>query len=102
MRRRATGWAKIIRFPGAPEPPTRGDSGTADERGLVEVHRCDQPEAMVVKSLFESEGIPTLFRSRLAHSVHPFTVGAQGEVMILVPKKEVTRTRALLVRLARS
>jgi len=102
MRRRATGWAKIIRFPGAPEPPTRGDSGTADERGLVEVHRCDQPEAMVVKSLFESEGIPTLFRSRLAHSVHPFTVGAQGEVVILVPKREVTRTRALLVRLASS
>jgi hypothetical protein len=102
MRRRATGWAKIIRFPGAPEPPTRGDSRNADERGLVEVHRCDQPEAMVVKSLFESEGIPTLFRSRLAHSVHPFTVGAQGEVVILVPKKEVTRTRALLVRLARS
>jgi hypothetical protein len=102
MRRRATGWAKIIRFPGAPEPPTRGDSEKADERGLVEVHRCDQSEAMVVKSLFESEGIPTLFRSRLAHSVHPFTVGAQGEVVILVPKKEVTRTRALLVRLARS
>jgi len=103
MRRRATGWAKIIRFPGAPEPPSGSDSGRADdERGLVEVHRCDQPEAMVVKSLFESEGIPTLFRSRLAHSVHPFTVGAQGEVVILVPKKEVTRTRALLIRLARS
>jgi hypothetical protein len=57
---------------------------------------------MVVKSLFESEGIPTLLRSRLAHSVHPFTVGAQGEVVILVPKKEVARTRALLVRLAPS
>jgi len=57
---------------------------------------------MVVKSLFDSEGIPTLLRSRLAHSVHPFTVGAQGEVAILVPTKEVTRTRALLVRLARS
>jgi hypothetical protein len=56
---------------------------------------------MVVKSLFDSEGIPTLLRSRLAHSVHPFTVGAQGEVAILVPKREVTRTRALLVRLAR-
>ena len=102
MRRRATGWAKIIRFPGAPEPPTRGDAAKADELGLVEVHRCDQPEAMVVKSLFDSEGIPTLLRSRLAHSVHPFTVGAQGEVVILVPKNEVTRTRALLVRLARS
>jgi hypothetical protein len=102
MRRRETGRAKIIRFPGAPEPPSRGDSGRADDRGLVEVHRCDQPEAMVVKSLFESEGIPTLLRSRLAHSVHPFTVGAQGEVAILVPTQEVTRTRVLLLRLASS
>ena len=46
---------------------------------LVEVHRCDQAEAVVVKSLFESQEIPTLLRSRLAHSVHPFSVGAQGE-----------------------
>ena len=102
MRRRAKGRANVILFPGAPEPPSRAASGKGDERGLVEVHRCGQPEAMVVKSLFESEGIPTLLRSRLAHSVHPFTVGAQGEVVILVPKKEVTRTRALLVRLASS
>lgn len=102
MRQRAKGRAKVILFPGAPEPPSRTASGKADERGLVEVYRCDQPEAMVVKSLFESEGIPTLLRSRLTHSVHPFTVGAQGEVVILVPKKEVTRTRALLVRLASS
>ena len=95
MRRRA----KIIRFPGAPEPPA-GDATVepAGERGLVEVHRCARAEAMVVKSLFESEGIPTLLRSRVAHSVHPFTVGSQGEVSILVPVKEVRRTRALLVR----
>jgi hypothetical protein len=66
----------------------------------TEVHRCDQPEAMVVKSLFESEGIPTLLRSRLAHSVHPFTVGAQGEVVILVPKAEVARAAVLLARIA--
>jgi hypothetical protein len=102
MRRPGTGRAKVIRFPGAPEPPSGGDAGRADERGLVEVHRCDQPEAMVVKSLFESEGIPPLLRSRLAHSVHPFTVGAQGEVAILVPTQEVTRTRVLLLRLAPS
>jgi len=95
MRRRA----KIIRFPGAPEPPTGETSGeAAGERGLVVVHRCSRAEAMVVKSLFESEGIPTLLRSRVTHSVHPFTVGSQGEVAILVPVKEVSRTRALLVR----
>ena len=67
-----------------------------DEPGLVEVHRCDQAEAIVVKGLFESEGIPTVLRSRIAHSVHPFTVGAQGEVRILVPDADVPHSRRLL------
>ena len=66
---------------------------------LVEVHRCHQAEAVVVKSLLESEGIPTVCRSRLSHSVHPFTVGAQGEVVILVPSTEAPKSRRLLVRL---
>jgi hypothetical protein len=81
MRRRG----RLIQFP-TPE-------------GAAEVHRCDQAEAMVVKSLFESEGIPTLLRSRLVSSVHPFTVGAQGEVVILVPRAEVARAAALLTRI---
>lgn len=84
---------KVIRFPkGPPEPP--------DEHGLVEVYRCDQAEAVVVKSLFESEGIPALLRSRLAHSVHPFTVGSQGEVVILVPGSLARRSQRLLARIA--
>jgi hypothetical protein len=96
MRRRA----KIIRFPGAPEPPMPSTwAAPEDERGLVEVHRCDLAEAVVVKSLFESEGIPTLLRSRFTHSLHPFTVGAQGEVVILVPEAEAMRSRVLLTRL---
>lgn len=84
---------KVIRFPGAPPAPD-------NERGLVEVHRCDGAEALVVRSLFESEGIPTLLRSRLAHSVHPFTVGAQGEVVVLVPEELAERSRRLLARIA--
>jgi hypothetical protein len=86
---------KIIPFPrrpAAPAPP-------AGPGGLVELHRCDQAEAVVVKSLLESEGIPTLLRARLAHSVHPFTVGAQGEAVVLVPPSEVERARALLAGL---
>ncbi len=83
---------KIIRFRQRPAVA----ASPADEHGLVELHRCDQAEAVVVKSLLESEGIPTLLRSRLAHSVHPFTVGAQGEVVILVPPGEVERARVLL------
>jgi Putative prokaryotic signal transducing protein len=64
----------------------------------VEVRRCDQAEAVVVRSLLESEGIPTLLRSRLAHSVYPFSVGDQGAVVILVPAGESARSRRLLTR----
>jgi Putative prokaryotic signal transducing protein len=81
---------RVIPFPTKPAPP--------DERALTEVHRCNQAEAIVVKGLFESEGIPTVLRSRIAHSVHPFTVGAQGEVMILVPAADAARSRRLLAR----
>ena len=71
------------------------------EDSLVEIRRCDENEAMVVKSLFDSEGIPTVLRSRIAHSVHPFTVGAQGEVVILVAKSHVSRATFLLTRVVR-
>jgi len=82
---------KVLRFPTRPPEPR-------DSRSLVAVHRCDRAEAVVVKSLFESEGIPTLLRSHLAHSVHPFSVGDQGEVVILVPEAEAPRSRFLLTR----
>jgi len=79
----------VIPFPRrAAEPGERG--------ALVEVHRCDQREALVVKGLFESEGIPVLLRSRIPHSVYPFTVGAQGEVVLLVPRADADRSRRLL------
>src|SRR5438445_7563052 len=69
---------------------------------LVEVRRCDQAEALVLKGLFESEGIPTLLRARLAYSVYPFSVGGQGEVVVLVPASEAALSRRLLFRLASS
>jgi hypothetical protein len=77
-----------------PFPKRRVES--TDPSALVEVHRCDQREALVVKGLFESQGIPVLVRSRLPHSVYPFTVGAQGEVVLLVPRAEADRSRRLL------
>lgn len=66
----------------------------------MEVHRCDQAEAVVARGLLESEGIPVLLRSRLVHSIHPFSVGDQGEVVILVPEEEAPRSRLLLARIA--
>ena len=86
---------KIIPFPQRPARP----EPLSGEHRLVELHRCDQAEAVVVKGLLESEGIPTMLRSRLAHSVHPFTVGSQGEVVVLVPAGEVERASRLLIHL---
>ena len=86
---------KVIPFPTRPGMVRPAP----DERVLIELRRCDQAEAVVVKSLLESEGIPTLLRSRLALSVHPFSVGAQGEVVVLVPESEIARSRVLLDRL---
>jgi hypothetical protein len=76
--------------------PKRRVVQSIEQPPLVEVHRCDQREALVVKGLFESEGIPVIVRSRIAHSVHPFTVGAQGEVILFVPREEADRSRRLL------
>jgi hypothetical protein len=87
---------KVIPFPRFPRE-------TGSERGgLVEVRRCDQAEALVLKGLFESQGIPTLLRSRLAPSLYPFSVGCQGEVVVLVPASEAALSRRLLFRLASS
>ena len=87
---------KVIPFPIRPGTTPRNRS---EERALTELHRCDQAEAVVLKSLLESEGIPAMLRSRLALSVHPFSVGAQGEVIVLVPQRELEHSRVLLARL---
>jgi hypothetical protein len=89
--------AKILLFPGVTVSQPASQPAVGDE-ALIEVHRCHQSEALVVKSLLDSEGIPSLLRSRLALSVHPFTVGAQGEIVVLVPAVEAPRSRRLLSR----
>jgi putative signal transducing protein len=85
--------ARVIRFPRLLPP----DPAPAPE--FVEVRRCrDQAEALVVRSLLESEGISVVLRSNLAHSVHPFSVGNQGEVVILTPERDAARARSILIR----
>src|SRR5207237_8866351 len=76
-----------------PFPKRRVEAG--DPSALVEVHRCDQREALVVKGLFESEGIPVLIRPRIPQSVYPFTVAAQGEAELLVPRADAGSRRPL-------
>jgi hypothetical protein len=93
MRRRA----KIIPFPGPAAGGIRRLRG--DEPGLQEVHRGPQAEALVVKGLLESAGIPAMLRSRVPHSVYPFNVGNLGEVIVLVPETDASRSRLLLARI---
>jgi putative signal transducing protein len=84
--------AQVIPFPDRSREPA------PDE--FEEVARAgDQAEALVVRSLLEAYGIPVLLRTHVAQSVHPFTVGGQGEVRILVPRGDVPQSRRLLVRL---
>ena len=85
--------AKIIRFPTPPKPTSAG--------GLVEARRCrHQAEALVVRGLLESEGIQVVLQSRQAQSVYPFSVGDQGEVVLLVAAPDLPLARAVLKRRA--
>jgi hypothetical protein len=88
--------ARVIRFPR--RPPQEPESVA----GFVEVRRCrHQAEALVVRSLLESEGIRVVLRSNLAQSVHPFSVGDQGEIVVLAPEHDAPRARTILIRLIR-
>ena len=64
---------------------------------LVEVAKLqNDSEAMVVKSLLESNGIRTVFQSNLVQSVHPITVDGIGVVRILVRPEDADKARAIL------
>ena len=85
--------AQIIRFPKTPPPSPETTPP------FVEVRRCrHQAEALEVRALLESEGIPVVMRSNLAQSVHPFSVGDQAEVILLVHDTDATRARLILER----
>ncbi len=85
---------RVIPFPRRADEPD-------DPQELEEVTRVgDRAEALVVQSLLEAYGIRVFLRTRIAQSVHPFTVGDQGEVRILVPRASAAESRLLLARLA--
>jgi len=85
--------AQIIRFPKT--PPLSPETALP----FVEVRRCrHQAEALVVRALLESVEIPVILRSNLAHSVHPFSVGDQAEVILLVHDTDAARARLILRR----
>ncbi len=81
---------KVIPFPKSPPAP-------APQSSLVKVRRCrDQAEALVVRALLDGHGIPAVMRGQLVQSVHPFSVGDAGEVIIFVAAADADRARSLL------
>ncbi|HWC05008.1 MAG TPA: hypothetical protein VHF87_19825 [Methylomirabilota bacterium] len=83
---------RVIPFPSrAPEPE--------DAREFEEVARVrDQAEALVARGLLEAHGIEVLLRTHVAPSVHPFSVGDQGAVQILVRREALATSRLLLAQ----
>jgi hypothetical protein len=89
---RTTG--RVIPFRRPPRPAEDPDQ-------FDEVTRArDQTEALVIRGLLEAHGIRVVVRTHVAPSVHPFTVGEQAEVQILVPRPAVAESRRLLAHFA--
>jgi hypothetical protein len=64
---------------------------------LVEVYRATgEAEALIIKSLLESNDIPCLLKSNAAPSVHVFTVDGMGEVKVMVSESKAEEARSLI------
>ena len=72
-------------------------SEASKPREMVEVYRAvSEAEAMVIKSLLESYGIPCLLKSNAAPSVHMFAVDGMGEVKVMVEESRAEEAKRLI------
>ena len=55
-------------------------------------------EALVIKGLLESHGIPCVLSSHAAPSVHALTVDGLGEVRVIVPCTQAEAANKLITR----
>jgi len=64
---------------------------------IVEVYRAaGEAEALIIKGLLESNGIPCLLKSNAAPSVHVFAVDGLGEVGVMVRESRAEEARRLI------
>lgn len=69
----------------------------AKQMKLVEVYKAfGEAEALIIKSLLESNGIPCLLKSHAAPSVHVFTVDGMGEVRVMVNENRAEEAKGLI------
>ena len=63
----------------------------------MEVYRAaGEAEALIIKGLLESNGIPCLLKSNAAPSVHVFAVDGLGEVKIMVEESKAEEAKRLV------
>jgi len=64
---------------------------------MTEVYRAaGEMEALVIKGLLESQGIPCFLKSHAAPSVHVFTVDGMAEFRVMVPKSATEEAKKLI------
>lgn len=64
---------------------------------MVEVYRAaGEAEALIIKGLLESYGIPCLLKSNAARSVHVFAVDGMGEVRVMVGESRAEEAKRLI------
>jgi hypothetical protein len=69
----------------------------AKQMKLVEVYRAfGEAEALIIKSLLESNGIQSILKSHAAPSVHVFTVDGMGEYKVMVSESKAEAARRLI------
>ncbi len=64
---------------------------------MVEVYRArGEAEALIIKGLLDSNGIPCFLKSNAAPSVHVFTIDGMGEVGVMVRESRVEEAKKLI------
>ena len=64
---------------------------------LVRVYRAGgEAEALIIKSLLESNGIPCLLKSNAAPSVHVFAIDGLGEGGVMVKESRAEEAKRLI------
>ena len=64
---------------------------------LVEVYKAlGEADALIIKSLLEANGIPSILKSHAAPSVHVFTVDGMGEYKVMVGESKAEEAKRLI------
>ena len=78
------------------EDPSADETERPSQANRLVVRTWSDGEALLVRQLLESYGIPCQVVSDVPHSLLPLSVDGLGEVRILVPATRVEEARSLL------